>query len=75
MGFDFAGKFRSVVEHERIEFVLEDERPVVVAFHAVEDGVIVRETFAAEDQNQAEMQRQGWQAILNNFAQHVEQRV
>ena len=34
-------------------------------------GVRVRETFDAEDQNPVEMQRQGWQVILDNFARHV----
>jgi hypothetical protein len=37
-----------------------------------EGGVIVRETFEAESQNDAEQQRRGWQAILDNFTGHVE---
>lgn len=71
MGFDFAGRFTKVVPNERIEFVLADERPVTVEFLAGERAVTVRETFDAESEHAAEQQRQGWQAILDNFARHV----
>ena len=47
-------------------------RGVRVEFHAVADGVHVRETFDAETVHDVEMQRRGWQAILDNFARHVE---
>lgn len=72
MGFDFAGTFTRVVPSEAIEFSMEDERSVVVQFVANEGVVTVREVFEAESELAAEQQRQGWQAILNNFAQHVE---
>ena len=36
------------------------------------DGVTVRVTFDAESEHPAEQQRQGWQALLNNFAKHIE---
>jgi hypothetical protein len=36
------------------------------------DGVEVRVTFDAESENPIEMQRAGWQSILDNFAKHVE---
>ena len=36
------------------------------------DGVLVKETFDTEDENTPELQRQGWQAILDNFGKHVE---
>jgi hypothetical protein len=32
----------------------------------------LEETFEAEDENTAEMQRQGWQNILNNFKSYTE---
>lgn len=72
VGFDFTGRFTNVVEHEIIEFVMDDDRAVNVEFIPTENGVTVRETFDAESQNDSKMQRQGWQAILNNFAKHVE---
>ena len=55
-----------------IEFTLADNRRVSVEFDKVYDGVKVVETFEAENANDAELQRQGWQSILNNFAKHVE---
>ena len=75
MGFDFVGTFTKVVPPEVIEFSLDDERPVAVQFIAGDDAVTVRETFGAESTSAAEQQRQGWQAILDNFARHVEAKV
>ena len=74
MGFDLEGTFRKVVPYELIEFDLEDNRLVVVEFAKSEDSVTVRESFDAESTNSGEQQRQGWQAILNRFACHVEAR-
>ncbi len=72
MGFDFAGTYTRVVKHELIEYALDDERAVRIQFLGGTGGVTVRETFDAESENAAEMQRAGWQAILDNFARHVE---
>jgi len=44
---------------------------VNIEFVQQADGVFVRETFDAESENPAEMQRAGWQAILDNFGRHV----
>jgi uncharacterized protein YndB with AHSA1/START domain len=70
-GFDFAGTYTRVVEHKLIECSFGD-RVLLVEFIAAPDGVTVRETFDAEATHSVEQQRQGWQAILNNFARHVE---
>jgi uncharacterized protein YndB with AHSA1/START domain len=70
-GFDFAGTYTAVVPHERLEYAFGD-RVASVAFMPGTDGVTVRVIFDAEDENPAEMQREGWQAILDNFARHVE---
>jgi uncharacterized protein YndB with AHSA1/START domain len=71
MGFDFAGTYTKIVEHELIESVFGD-RALVVEFIPAQDGVTVRETFDAETIYPEEHQRSGWQAILNNFKKHVE---
>jgi len=71
MGFDFAGTYTKVVKHQLIECSFGD-RVLVVEFAAGKDGVTVRETFDAESTHSVEQQRQGWQAILDNFARHVE---
>ncbi|HMS27914.1 MAG TPA: SRPBCC family protein [Burkholderiaceae bacterium] len=70
-GFDFAGTYTQIVPNELLEFSFGD-RSAKVEFIKSEDGVTVRETFEAETENSIEQQRQGWQAILNNFAKHVE---
>ncbi len=75
MGFDFVGTFTKVVPNEVIEFSLDDERTVVVEFSANDGTATVRETFDAESTNAGEQQRQGWQAILDRFARHVENEI
>lgn len=73
-GFDFAGEYTVVDPHKRLESMLM-ERELVVEFIDVGTSVTVRETFDAEDQNPIEMQRAGWQAILDNFKRFVEAKV
>lgn len=70
-GFDFAGIYTKLIPNELLEFTFGD-RAAKVEFLNGENGVLVRETFDAETEHPIEMQRQGWQAILNNFAKHVE---
>jgi uncharacterized protein YndB with AHSA1/START domain len=70
-GFDFAGTYTKIIPQKLIEYSFGD-RTGAVEFIAGADGVTVRSTFDAEKENPLEMQRQGWQAILNNFAKHVE---
>lgn len=72
-GFDFAGTYTRIVPNEVIEYSFGD-RTGLVEFFAREGGVTVRVTFDAESEHPLEQQRQGWQAILNNFARHVEAR-
>lgn len=72
-GFDFAGTYTKVVPNELIEYSFGD-RAGVVEFIASAEGTVVRVTFDAESENPVEQQRQGWQAILNNFSKHVEAR-
>ncbi len=71
-GFDFEGTYTRVEPRRVIEYRMEDGREVKVQFSETGDGVLVRETFDAESENDPELQREGWQAILDNFARHVE---
>jgi uncharacterized protein YndB with AHSA1/START domain len=71
-GFDFEGTYTRIVPQKIIEYRLGDGRDVKVEFTEGADGVLVRETFEAESQIDREHQRRGWQAILDNFARHVE---
>lgn len=70
-GFDFEGTYTRIAPRHLIEYRMGDGRDVRVEFKPEAGGVLVRETFDAETQNPAELQRQGWQAILDNFARHV----
>jgi len=71
MGFDFAGTYTRIIDHNLIESTFGD-RVLVVEFITGQDGVTVRETFDAEATHPIEQQRGGWQAILDNFKKHVE---
>jgi uncharacterized protein YndB with AHSA1/START domain len=70
-GFDFAGTYTNIVEHKLIEYSFGD-RTAQVEFADSPDGVTVRVTFESEPALSIEQQRDGWQAILDNFARHVE---
>lgn len=70
--FDFAGTYTRVVPHEIIEYVMADGRKVKLVFE--DQGLItkVTETFDPEGTNSLELQRQGWQSILDSFRRYVE---
>ncbi|HNH48313.1 MAG TPA: SRPBCC family protein [Myxococcota bacterium] len=70
-GFDFEGTYTKIVTQARIEYAFGD-RSATVTFADGADAVTVGVEFEAESQHDAEMQRGGWQAILNNFKKHVE---
>jgi uncharacterized protein YndB with AHSA1/START domain len=71
-GFDFEGTYTRIVSKKAIEYRMSDGREVKVEFTERPDGILVQETFDAETENTPELQRQGWQAILDNFGRHVE---
>lgn len=70
-GFDFAGTYTKIVPHKLIDYAF-GERTAQVEFTPGPKGVIVRITFDSESTHSIEQQRDGWQAILSNFARHVE---
>ncbi|HCU52931.1 MAG TPA: ATPase [Gammaproteobacteria bacterium] len=71
VGFDFAGTYSNVVPNKLIEYSFGD-RAAKVEFEDVPGGVNVRVSFDAETTHSIDQQQSGWQAILNNFARHVE---
>ena len=71
VGFDFAGTYTKIIKHKLIEYSFGD-REAQVEFAPEPDGVRVRVTFDSESTHSIEQQRGGWQAILDNFARHVE---
>jgi uncharacterized protein YndB with AHSA1/START domain len=70
-GFDFAGTYTNIVENRLIEYSF-GERNAKVEFSETPSGINVRVTFDAEDSHSIDQQRDGWQAILNNFKRHTE---
>jgi len=71
-GFDFEGTYTRVEPRQVVEYRMGDGREARVEFVERSGGVLVRETFDAETENPAEVQRQGWQAILDSFRRYVE---
>lgn len=71
-GFDFGGVYDDVKENELIEYTMGDGRKVSVQFIGNENETKVTEIFDAENTNPIEMQRAGWQAILDNFKKYTE---
>lgn len=71
-GFDFVGTYDEVKQHQIIAYTMSDGRKVKVTFASTGTLVKIVETFEAETENSLELQREGWQAILNNFKKHVE---
>lgn len=69
-GFDFAGTYTKIEPKRLIEYSFGD-RACTVEFLKGQEAVTVRVSFDAEEENPVEMQRGGWQAILDNFARHV----
>ncbi|WP_342330109.1 SRPBCC family protein [Pedobacter sp. FW305-3-2-15-E-R2A2] len=71
-GFDFSGVYDEVKTNELIAYTLGDDRKVSISF--VRDGntTKITETFEAESTNPIEMQKGGWQAILDNFKKYAE---
>ena len=74
MGFDFTGTFERIEPHKSITLVLDDGRKSHTTFADLGGKTGVTTTFDAEAQNAIDMQRDGWQAILNNFKSYAERR-
>lgn len=73
-GFDFAGEYTKVVEHQLIEYQFGD-RLGLVEFRPHSGGAFITVTFDGEPSHSEEQQRTGWQTILDNFARHVKGKV
>lgn len=72
MQFDFGGVYTDVTPNELIAYELGDGRKVKVTFEKYGGQVKVTEVFDPETTNPIEMQRGGWQAILDNFKKYTE---
>ncbi|MBR11217.1 MAG: activator of HSP90 ATPase [Rickettsiales bacterium] len=71
-GFDFEAVYEAIVPDESFTYVLEDGRKATVTFEAQGDETLVTVVFDPEKENPIDMQKGGWQAILNNYAAYTE---
>jgi uncharacterized protein YndB with AHSA1/START domain len=72
VSFDFEGVYTKVTSNSAIEYEMADGRRVSITFTPQGNDTKVVETFDAENTHPLEMQRDGWQAILNNFKKFTE---
>lgn len=73
MGFDFEAVYTRIEEPSLLEYTIADGRPVLVEILPAAQGVLLKQSFEAEDVNSAEMQKQGWLSILKQLKSYVEQ--
>lgn len=71
-GFDFYGTYQVIQPYTYVLSLLGDGRTLEISFKEVKEGILVSETFEVEDENSIELQRQGWQAILNQYQTYIE---
>jgi uncharacterized protein YndB with AHSA1/START domain len=72
-GFDFEGTYDKVELHKEISYTMADGRVATTIFKDENGKTTVATAFDPESMNPIEMQRSGWQAILNNFVTYAEQ--
>ena len=71
--FDFWGIYDVIIENQLLKYTLGDGRKVSIEFSSVADDTNIVETFEAESENPIDLQKAGWQAILDNFKKYVEE--
>ena len=70
--FDFEGIYNEIETEKMIAYELGDGRRVTILFTDLGNKSKIVETFDPENTNPMEMQRGGWQSILDNFRKHTE---
>ena len=70
-GFDFGGTYDLVAPPNQLSYTLGDGRKVEITFTGTGSGTEIVQVFEAEEENEIELQRTGWQAILDNFAAYA----
>jgi hypothetical protein len=70
-GFDFDATYTEIIEGKSFSYVF-GERHATVEFIDMDGKTEVTITFDPETENSIELQKHGWQAILDNFKKHTE---
>ncbi|MDP3929126.1 MAG: SRPBCC domain-containing protein [Bacteroidota bacterium] len=72
-GFDFWAIYDAVEPHTYLAYTMGDGRKAELFFKAQDNNSTLLEIhFDPETENSIELQKQGWQAILDNFKRFVE---
>ena len=71
-GFEFTGVYTRIEKYKAIDYTIDDGRKVKITFSDLGTKTRVEETFEAENENPPEMQKGGWQSILDNFRKYSE---
>lgn len=71
-GFDFSGKYEKIKKFEKIVYILDDHRRVEIKFEKGDNITRIEEFLEVEKVHSVEMQKTGWQAILDNFKKYAE---
>jgi uncharacterized protein YndB with AHSA1/START domain len=71
-GFDFEATYDDVIHQKKIAYTMTDGREAITDFENQNGKTKVTTTFDAENENPVDMQRSGWQVILDNFKKYLE---
>ncbi len=71
-GFEFGAIYDEVIDQEKLTYTMGDGRQATTNFENLDGKTKIATTFDAESENPVEMQKAGWQAIMNNFKKYVE---
>lgn len=72
--FMFSGTYTEIIPKKRIAYTLDDGRSVEIDFEEMDNSTVIHQRFDPEFENPVEMQKQGWQAYLENFKKYAESR-
>jgi uncharacterized protein YndB with AHSA1/START domain len=70
--FDFQGTYTKIEPNKTIEYVIADGRRVKITFEKIDNNIKITEAFEPENSNPLDLQRAGWQSILDNFKFYCE---
>lgn len=72
VSFDFWGTYQAIEINKQIEAILGDGRKMIISFEQNSEGTLITEQFEPETMNAVELQKTGWQLILDNFKSYVD---
>ena len=75
MSFDFWGTYQEIIFQKEINIILGDGRKLTIFFEENENGILLTEVFEPENENPVDLQKMGWQMILDNFKKYVENKM